>query len=60
MAVVGNAQRREEHDAAHSADVRLVGVRKSYGEVVAVDGVDVEVRPGEFFTMLGPSASREG
>jgi putative spermidine/putrescine transport system ATP-binding protein len=38
-------------------DVRLVGVRKRYGDVVAVDGVDLEIRRGEFFTMLGPSGS---
>src|SRR5689334_675761 len=38
-------------------DVRLSGVRKQFGEVVAVDGVDLEIRHGEFFTMLGPSGS---
>jgi putative spermidine/putrescine transport system ATP-binding protein len=38
-------------------DVRLVGVRKSYGDVVAVDGVDLEIGRGEFFTLLGPSGS---
>jgi putative spermidine/putrescine transport system ATP-binding protein len=38
-------------------DVRLTGVHKSYGEVVAVGGVDLEVRRGEFFTLLGPSGS---
>jgi putative spermidine/putrescine transport system ATP-binding protein len=38
-------------------DVRLRGVRKSYGEVVAVDGVDLDIAPGEFFTLLGPSGS---
>jgi putative spermidine/putrescine transport system ATP-binding protein len=38
-------------------DVRVVGVRKTYGEVVAVDHLDLEVRRGEFFTMLGPSGS---
>jgi putative spermidine/putrescine transport system ATP-binding protein len=40
-----------------SADVRLSGLRKSYGDVAAVDGVDVEIAHGEFFTMLGPSGS---
>jgi len=40
-----------------AAAVRLVGLRKSYGEVAAVDGVDLEIPPGEFFTMLGPSGS---
>jgi putative spermidine/putrescine transport system ATP-binding protein len=39
------------------AAVRLAGVRKSFGDVVAVDGVDLEIRTGEFFTMLGPSGS---
>jgi putative spermidine/putrescine transport system ATP-binding protein len=37
--------------------VRLAGLRKTYGEVVAVDGVDLDIAPGEFFTLLGPSGS---
>ena len=37
--------------------VRLTGVRRYYGDVRAVDGVDLEIAPGEFFTMLGPSGS---
>ena len=37
--------------------VRLEGVRKLYGEVVAVSGVDLDIAPGEFFSMLGPSGS---
>jgi putative spermidine/putrescine transport system ATP-binding protein len=44
-------------DVATPPDVRLAGVRKIYGEIVAVDGVDLEIRSGEFFTMLGPSGS---
>jgi putative spermidine/putrescine transport system ATP-binding protein len=40
-----------------AADVRLVGVRKTYGDVVAVGGIDLEVARGEFFTLLGPSGS---
>jgi len=39
------------------AALRLSGVRKNYGQVVAVDGVDLEVNDGEFFTLLGPSGS---
>jgi len=39
------------------ADVRLDGVKKSYGDVVAVDGIELDVAQGEFFTMLGPSGS---
>jgi putative spermidine/putrescine transport system ATP-binding protein len=35
----------------------LEGLTKRYGEVVAVAGIDLEIRPGEFFTLLGPSGS---
>jgi putative spermidine/putrescine transport system ATP-binding protein len=37
--------------------VRLTGIRRVYGDVVAVDTVDLEIAQGEFFTMLGPSGS---
>jgi spermidine/putrescine ABC transporter ATP-binding subunit len=37
--------------------VHLVDLRKSYGEFQAVDGVSLDVRPGEFVTLLGPSGS---
>ena len=40
-----------------AVDVRLVGVRKTYGDVVAVDSIDLEIEAGEFFTLLGPSGS---
>jgi len=40
-----------------SADVSVEGIRKSYGDVVAVDTVDLTVGDGEFFTLLGPSGS---
>jgi ABC-type Fe3+/spermidine/putrescine transport system ATPase subunit len=37
------------------AALRLAGIAKRYGPVAAVDGVDLEVREGEFLTLLGPS-----
>jgi putative spermidine/putrescine transport system ATP-binding protein len=37
--------------------VQFLGVNRYFGEVRAVDGVDLEVRDGEFFSMLGPSGS---
>ena len=43
--------------AKYVPDVEVVGARKSYGEVVAVDDVDLLVGAGEFFTLLGPSGS---
>jgi putative spermidine/putrescine transport system ATP-binding protein len=44
-------------DSHQTPDVRLVGVRKRYGDLAAVDGVDLDVASGEFFTLLGPSGS---
>ena len=46
----------DEH-GTNTPDVRLVGVRKVYGDVVAVAGIDLEIAHGEFFTLLGPSGS---
>ncbi|MBB2943081.1 putative spermidine/putrescine transport system ATP-binding protein [Actinoplanes lutulentus] len=37
--------------------IRLTGLRKSFGHVDAVAGVDLEIADGEFFSMLGPSGS---
>ena len=37
--------------------VALSGVTKAFGTVRAVDGIDLEIRAGEFFSMLGPSGS---
>ncbi|MFF9019686.1 ABC transporter ATP-binding protein [Streptomyces eurythermus] len=37
--------------------IRLQGLRKSFGETAAVAGVDLEIRDGEFFSLLGPSGS---
>jgi spermidine/putrescine transport system ATP-binding protein len=41
--------------AVQSADVRLEGVTKEFDDVVAVDGITVEVPRGSFFALLGPS-----
>ena len=43
--------------ATERAAVRVSGLRKRYGDVAAVDGIDLTVRTGEFFTLLGPSGS---
>ena len=49
--------RRAPRMAASTPDVSLTGISKRYGEVVAIDHVELEIAPGEFFTMLGPSGS---
>ena len=37
------------------SDVRLENLSKSYGNIAAVEGVDLHVGEGEFFSLLGPS-----
>jgi putative spermidine/putrescine transport system ATP-binding protein len=37
--------------------VRLTGIRRTFGDVVAVAGIDLDIGAGEFFTLLGPSGS---
>ena len=38
-----------------AADLALEGLSKSFGPVAAVDSVSVELRRGEFYSLLGPS-----
>src|SRR5437762_14056829 len=38
-----------------AVDVRLVEVTKRFGDAVAVDHINLEIRDGEFFSLLGPS-----
>jgi len=45
---------------AHSAEpsasaIRFEQVTKRFGDTVAVSGLDIEIEPGEFFSLLGPS-----
>jgi putative spermidine/putrescine transport system ATP-binding protein len=42
---------------ASPAFLRLAGVSKSFGAFRALDGIDLEVKRGEFLTLLGPSGS---
>jgi len=39
----------------HGGAVRLVDLVKRFGDVTAVDGIDLEIGSGEFFSVLGPS-----
>ena len=42
---------------AARAAVRVAGLRKHFGDVVALGSVELTIEQGEFFTLLGPSGS---
>src|SRR5215467_2590433 len=44
-------------DIHTGAALELLRVSKTFGPVIAVDGVSLTVAPGEFLTLLGPSGS---
>jgi len=56
-AVVDPADGASAQDATRPAAVAFEKVSRHFGEVRAVDAVDLEIREGEFFAMLGPSGS---
>src|SRR5215472_13456723 len=55
ITVPGPAQPAAAGDTG--AAIHVSGLRKRYGDVTALAGVDLVVREGEFFTLLGPSGS---
>jgi spermidine/putrescine transport system ATP-binding protein len=47
---------RDEPTSHHTGgSISIVGLRKEFEGVTAVDGIDLDIKPGEFFTLLGPS-----
>jgi putative spermidine/putrescine transport system ATP-binding protein len=40
-----------------SSYLQLSGISKTYGQFTALEGVDLDIRKGEFVTFLGPSGS---
>ena len=42
---------------AGAAALRIRGLHKAFGDVRAVDGIDLEVGPGECFGLLGPNGA---
>ncbi len=48
---------RETAETLEEVVIRIEGLRKSYGEVVAVDGLNLTVNRGEVFGILGPNGA---
>jgi ABC-2 type transport system ATP-binding protein len=48
---------RESPEIVEEVVIRIKGLRKGYGEVVAVDGVNLTVNRGEVFGILGPNGA---
>jgi spermidine/putrescine transport system ATP-binding protein len=49
---MARGEARSQHTGG---SISIIGLRKEFGGVTAVDGIDLEIQPGEFFTLLGPS-----
>lgn len=43
--------------APSDSAISLLGLSKSFGSMMAVENLDLEIKEGEFFSMLGPSGS---
>jgi spermidine/putrescine transport system ATP-binding protein len=41
--------------ARAGGSISMIALRKDFGPVTAVDGIDIDIKPGEFFSLLGPS-----
>ena len=48
---------RDDESRRATPAIQLVRLRKNFGDVVAVDDIDLEIYEGEFFSLLGPSGS---
>ncbi|KKL54956.1 hypothetical protein LCGC14_2260200, partial [marine sediment metagenome] len=44
-----------ENSSNEIIEIELRQLSKSFKEVVAVDNVNIRIRKGEFFSLLGPS-----
>jgi ABC-2 type transport system ATP-binding protein len=58
LSVVPDCDARDRRDPSSGADaVSLSGVRRTFGASVAVDRMDLHVRPGELYALLGPNGA---
>ncbi|MGO2749758.1 MAG: ABC transporter ATP-binding protein [Pseudoclavibacter sp.] len=57
MSTIDTREGVTERPTQAPAGVTLTGVSKTFGDFTAVESLDLQVRSGEFFSMLGPSGS---
>ncbi|MEY4764940.1 MAG: hypothetical protein RI907_1613 [Pseudomonadota bacterium] len=50
-------EKTSDKPLADAPFLSIRGLRKTYGQAVAIDGVSLDIRQGEFMTFLGPSGS---
>ena len=55
----GGARDRHGQPCATPLAIRATGLRKSYGEQVVLDGIDLEVAEGTVYALLGPERRRQ-
>ena len=57
LSTVAEAEAPDARGAASGASIHLRGLSRRFGEVVALDHVDLDIADGEFMTLLGASGS---
>src|SRR6266850_1045094 len=57
MSIQMTTDPKTAHARAATAAARCLGLVKRYGDVTAVNGLDLEVRAGECFGLLGPNGA---
>jgi putative spermidine/putrescine transport system ATP-binding protein len=57
LEIASTLRSRRDMEGYVTPAIQLTGLRKSFGSVAAVAGIDLEIADGEFFAMLGPSGS---
>lgn len=55
--MLANQTQHNLSDTSSALPISISGLTKKYGQLHALDSVDLEIRSGEFLTLLGPSGS---